>query len=80
MLFTKLNACCGFSKRCISLQLYAVNSQSHAKQGKTDCYKLVEGIHSAQKQIQTYIAIANRISGMHAQVQLATHKPTYILL
>ena len=43
---------------------YAVNSQPHAKQGKADCYKLVEGIHSADKHIQTYTVIANRISGI----------------
>ena len=75
MLFTKLNACCDFSKRCISLQLYAVNLQSHTKQGKADCYKLVEGIHSAQKHIQTYTAIANQISGMLEYDLLLTNQP-----
>ena len=77
MLFTKLNDCCGFSNRCISLQLYAVNSQSHPKQGEADRYKLVELLNT---EIQTYIVTTNEISGMLECNFLLTNQPTFCYL
>ena len=76
MLFTKLNDCCGFSNRCISLQLYAVNSQSHPKQGEADCYKLVElRKYSTQKFKLTLQQLTKSCLSVTSY-----SKPTYILL